>query len=201
MKIATAEEIGIKSSCVNKFLDVLEKNNIRMHSFLLMRNGKIGAEGYWSPYTKDTPHRMYSVTKTFVGTAIGVLADEGKISLDDKIVDFFPDLVPDNVHTYIKEATVRNLLTMCTMYSKPTYNYGDDKWLASYFSATPDHPAGTVFNYDSAGSYVLGAIVKRVTGKAFDEYLMEKILLKLGYDSHRRCLKGPDGEYVNPGLD
>ena len=194
MKITTAEEIGIKSSCVNKFLDVLENNNIRMHSFLLMRDGKIGAEGYWKPYTEETTHRMYSVTKSFVGTAIGALADEGKISLDDKIVKFFPDLVSDNVHPYIKEATIRNLLMMCTMYSKPTYNFGENNWLESYFTAEPDHPAGTVFNYDSSGSYVLSAIVKRVTGKPFDEYLMEKILLKLGYEPSRKCIKGPDGE-------
>lgn len=194
MKIVTAEEIGIKSSYVENFLDVLENNNIRMHSFLLMRDGKIGAEGYWKPYTAETTHRMYSVTKSFVATAIGVLVDEGKITLDDKIVKFFPDLVPDNVHPYIKEATIRNLLTMRTMYSKPTYDFSNNNWLESYFIAEPDHPAGTVFNYDSSGSYVLGAIVKRVTGKAFDEYLMEKILVKIGYDTSRRCLKGPDGE-------
>lgn len=194
MKMSTPEEIGLKSSHVENFLDVLEKNNIRMHSFLIMRDGKIGAEGYWKPYTADTPHRMYSVTKSFVATAIGALADEGKISLDDKVVKFFPDLVPEDVHPYTKEATIRNLLMMSTMHSKSTYDFGMENWLESYFITAPDHPAGTVYNYDSCGSYTMGAIVRRVTGKNFDEYLMEKMLSKLGYDPSRRCLQGPDGE-------
>jgi len=201
IRILTAEEIGLKSEYVENFLDNLEKNRVHMHSFLIMRDGKIGAEGYWYPYTKDTTHRMYSVTKSFVAVAIGLLADEGKISLDDKVVSFFPDLVPENVHPYIADATIKNLLTMSTMYSKSTYDIDMSEWLKSYFTSKPDHPPGTMYFYDSCGSYTLGAVVKRVTGKFFDEYLDEKIFRKLGFAPGRYCLTGPDGErWAGSGL-
>lgn len=191
----TAEEIGLHSEDVLNFINEIESNHLCLHGFMLMRNGKIGAEGYWKPVTQDEPHRMYSVTKSFVAAAIGVLADEGKISLDDKIIKFFPDLIPEGgVHPYLEETTVRNLLMMSTPYSKSTYNIHMKEWLESYFTSTPDHPAGTVFLYDSCGSYVLGAIVKRVTGKDFNEYLKEKVLLEIGFSKDRKCLEGPDGE-------
>jgi len=194
MEFKTAESIGIKSEYIERFLDVIEENNIPLHSFMFMKDGVVGAEGYWKPFKADMPHRMYSVTKSFTAMAIGVLADEGKISLDDKIIKFFPDLVLDDVHPYIAETTIKNLLMMSTAYSKSTYSIKMKDWLKSYFTSIPDHPAGTIFNYDSCGSYVLGAIVKRVTGKPFMEYLGEKVLESIGFEKGRRCLEGPDGE-------
>ena len=202
LKKVTAEEIGIKSEYVQEFLDELERHQLCMHGFLLMRHEKIGAEGYWKPMTQEEPHRMYSATKSFVAAAIGVLADEGKISLDDRIIDYFPDLLPkEGPHPYLACTTIRNLLMMSTCYTKSTYDINMTDWLKSYFNAIPDHPSGTIFNYDSCGTYVLGALVKRVTGQDFLEYLMEKVLLKIGFSSERKCLEGPDGElWAGSGL-
>jgi len=195
MKKVTAEEIGIHSRYVLAFIEEVERKQLCMHGFILIRNGCIGAEGYWKPVTQEEPHRIYSATKTFVAAAIGVLADEGKITLDDKVVDYFPDLLPEEgAHPYLARATIRNLLMMATCYRLPTYDFGMEEWLKSYFHAEPDHLPGLVFNYDSCGSYVLGALVKRVTGKTFLEYLMEKVLLKIGFSPDRKCLEGPDGE-------
>jgi len=201
-KQVTAEEIGIRSQYVLDMIDELEENQLCMHGFLLMRNGVIGAEGYWKPVTQDEPHRMYSATKTFVAAAIGVLADEGKISLDDRVVDSFPDLLPEGgAHPWLARATIRNLLMMSTCYSRPTYDIDIKDWLKSYFHAKPDHLPGMLFHYDSCGSYVLGALVKRVAGKDFWEYLKEKVLLKIGFAPERKCLEGPDGElWAGSGL-
>lgn len=202
MKKVTAEEIGIKSEYVYEFIDELERNQLCMHGFLLMRDGMIGAEGYWKPMTQEMPHRMYSATKSFVSAAIGVLADEGRISLDDRIIDYFPDLLPkEGPHPYLECTTIRNLLMMSSCYSYSTYNIKMKDWLKSYFNSVPDHPSGMIFSYDSCGTYVLAALVKRVTGQDFLEYLMEKVLLKIGFSSERKCLEGPDGElWAGSGL-
>lgn len=198
----TPEEVGLHSEDIRAFLDEMEENQICLHGFVLLRHGKLAAEGYWKPMTGETTHRMYSATKTFVGAAIGLLADEGKITLDDPIVQYFPDLLPEKgAHPYLAKTTIRNLLMMSTCYSKSTYWIENEDWLASYFYSQPDHPSGTLFHYDSCGSYVLGALVKRVTGKNFVEYLKEKVLLKLGFAPERRCLLGPDGElWAGSGL-
>lgn len=202
MKKATAEEIGIKSQYVQELIDELEASQLCMHGFLLMRGDMIGAEGYWKPVTREEPHRMYSATKSFVAAAIGVLADEGKITLDDRIIDYFPDLLPEEgVHPYLERATVRNLLMMATCYSRSTYDISMKEWLKSFFHAEPDHLPGMLFHYDSCGTYVLGALVKRVTGQNFMDYLMEKVLLKIGFSPDRKCLEGPDGElWAGSGL-
>lgn len=74
-----------------------------MHSFSLMRHDTLIAEGYYAPYQKDTPHRMFSISKSFTSIAIGLLEAEGKLSLDDPIVSYFPDKIPANVHPWIRD--------------------------------------------------------------------------------------------------
>ena len=85
--LTTPENVGIASESVIRFIEKLEKRGARTHGILMMRNGKIFAEGYWKPFHKDFCHRMYSQTKSIVGIAIGLLEEEGKLALDDKIVD------------------------------------------------------------------------------------------------------------------
>ena len=86
----TPEEAGIKSRNVKKYLDLLDRRDIPMHSVLMIKGDRLFCEAYYAPFNKDTIHRMYSQTKSFVAMAIGFLIDEGKLKLDDKIADFFP---------------------------------------------------------------------------------------------------------------
>ena len=88
---ATPEEVGIDSQWLMNFCKRLEEQQLPLHSALIMRHGKVCMETYYKPYTRDTLHRMFSVTKSFVSLGIGLLEAEGKLSLDDKIVDFFPE--------------------------------------------------------------------------------------------------------------
>ena len=88
---ATPESVGISSRQIQKYLELLEKNRITTHDLLIARGDKIVFETYWAPFHKDYLHRMYSVTKSFIAIAIGFLVQEGKLSLDDKLVDFFPE--------------------------------------------------------------------------------------------------------------
>ena len=117
------ESVGIPSRCLLKFLERLQKKQIPMHSFLLMRHDTLIAEGYYAPYQKDTLHRMFSISKSFTSIAIGLLEAEGKLSLDDPIVRYFPDKVPSNVHPWIAEMTIRDMLMMRTCHASTTYKH------------------------------------------------------------------------------
>lgn len=188
------EEVGISSGSVLRFLKKLEERGLSMHSVILARGNKIFAEYYWEPFNVQSLHRMYSVTKSFVGIAVSQLAAEGKLSLDDKIVDWFPESQPSEIHEYFARQTVRNMLTMQTCVCNHFW-LGDrpaDR-VKHYFELKPCRPPGTAFYYDSEGSFVLGALVEKITGKSFLEYLREKCLDKIGFSKNAYCLKCPGG--------
>ncbi len=191
----TPEKLGVSSKWIGRFLDRLEEKKICMHSFLMLRKGKIIAEGYWKPFDKDYLHRMYSVSKTFVSAAIGILADQGKISLEDKIVAYFPDKLPGGeLHPFVKEMNIRDLLMMATPYScGTTYKFTDKDWAWTFFNEKDVHPAGTVFYYDTSGTYILNVIVERVTGKPFLEFLKDHMLREIGFSENAWCIKAPEG--------
>ena len=188
------ESLGISSAGIEKFIDKLEKYGLTMHSVMIMRHGKIAAEGYYKPFDADFKHRMYSISKTFTSLAVGMLCDRGLVSLDDKIMKFFPDMEKHSVHPYIAETTVRDLLTMSTPFSDCSYLLSPGKeWTESFFTTKPQKPAGTVFLYDTSGTYILDVIVERITGKTFLQYIMDNGLCDLGFSEDAWCVKAPDG--------
>lgn len=190
---ATPEQVGVSSLWIEKFLDRLEQRGIMMHSVMMLRHGLVFAEGYYAPFRQQDKHRMYSISKSFVATAIGMLVDEGRMQLSDKVVSFFPDKVPANAHPYILDMTVRDLLRMATPYSRVTYEGDTEDWTKTFFTSKPDHPPGTVFNYDTSGSHVLTAIVETVAGMPLLDYLRDKGLGALGFSSDAWCVKAPEG--------
>ena len=186
---------------LDEFNERLKKRRVRLHGCVLMQNREIIGEVYNPPYNASTPHRMYSATKSVVSIAIGRLIGEGKLSLDDKIVDLFADKFDTSqAHPLVKEVTLRNALMMQTAYSKPTYGAGNKDWLESYFRAMPTHPPGTLWFYDSSGSYMLGALVKHISGKSLCEYL-RPVFDEIEVSKDIYCLEGPDGEaWAGSGL-
>ena len=187
------EKAGVSSDDIAAFIDDLEKNGMFMHSILLIRKGKVLAEGYYSPFKKDELHRAYSISKTFTATAIALLCEEGRLSLSDKVYKFFPDKCPDDLHPYIKDVTVRDLLMMSTPFEGSTYRTTDKDWAWTFFNTKPSHPAGTVFRYDTSGTYILSTIVERMTKKTYLEYLKDKFLRDMGFSENAWCIKAPEG--------
>ncbi|MBR6790692.1 MAG: serine hydrolase [Oscillospiraceae bacterium] len=180
------------------FLNQVEKEGVHLHSFAMLKGDEVFAEAYRPPFHEGWLHRMYSVSKTFVSMAIGALAGEKRISLSDRVVRFFPDYCHEDMHPYLKETTIRDLLMMSTPFAVPSYGWRmstekEKDWVWTFFHAPVDHPAGTIFNYDTAGTYMLCAIVERVTGKDFLTYLKEKALLKTGFSADSWCVKAPEG--------
>ncbi|MGI6561071.1 MAG: serine hydrolase domain-containing protein [Clostridia bacterium] len=187
------ESVGIPSKAVLEFLEGIDRDRTCMHGFLLVRHGLIAAEGYWAPYHKDSMHRMYSVSKSFVSLAIGLMIDEGKLSLNDPVSKFLPDKCPENLHPYTAQATVRDLLMMATQNPRNSYGRGDKDWAATFFHMNPTHPSGTIFSYDTAATVVLNTIVERISGMPFLEYMRPKLLDPIGFTKEAWCIKTPEG--------
>jgi len=179
---------------VCEFLKRMQKAGINFHSILMLRGNDVVFEKYIHPFHKDMPHRMYSVTKSFVSIAVGCLVDEGKLSLDDPIIRYFEDKLPETVSPLLEKQTVRDMLMMATCF------VGSNWFLPEvtdrtrfYFAQTPNRPSGTLFNYDSTGSYILGVLVERVSGMSLLDYLKIKVLNRIGGFENAEILKTNDG--------
>lgn len=189
------EEISIPSEVIVNFIKNLEKNNVNIHSFIMLYEDKIFAEGYYKGFNVDTKHRMYSVGKSFTSIAIGLLQNEGKIKITDNICDYFTDKLPkEGVHPYIKQTTIKNMLMMETPHKSTTYKrYNSDDWVKSFFDVDPSYAPGTIFSYDTSSTHVLSALVERVSNKSLIDYLREKILDYLNFSIESEFLKDPMG--------
>lgn len=188
------QDVGISEQWIRRFLQIIKEKKICMHSMLMMHKGKVIFEEYASPYTKDSLQRMYSVSKSFTALAVGILADDHIISLDDKIVDYFPDMVDESCHPYIKETTIRQLLTMSGPFGTlKGFNRDNSQWTKSYFQKKPDYPSGTLFYYDTSGTRVLTAMVERLVHKNLMDFLKDRVFRELGFSENVWCIKTPDG--------
>ncbi len=187
------EKAGISSEKIGQFVNLMNSYNINTHSFIMARGNDIFAESYYEPYNKDTLHRMYSVSKSFVAIAVGLAEQEGLLSLDDKFLDYFPEYINENIDDKYRETTIRDMLTMRSCMAKYANWWGGDDRAKAYFSVTSNQVSNTNFFYDSAGSFMLGCIVEKVTGKLFLDYLKEKVLLEIGFSEKSYCLLAPGG--------
>ncbi len=189
------DEAGVSSRSLCRFFETLDSMPFDMHSVIMIRHGKVLLETYYEPFSCDTLHRMFSVTKSFVALAIGHLAYEGKINLDDKITSYFPEYPTE--YDYTKKTTIRNMLMMRSPHEKTTYKIDVSKnWVESYFTTEPTHLPGTVFSYDTSASHVLAALVEKITGMALVDYLRTSYLSEIGFSNEAYCLKDPFGVSV-----
>ena len=187
------ESLGIPSQAILNFLQRIDAERIGMHGFLLVRRNSIAAEGYWAPWSAERKHRMYSVSKSFVALAVGMMADEGKFTLDDRVAEYFPDKVPEKLHPWLAASTVRDLLMMSTPHSTTSYTRSDPDWVWTFFNRMPSHPPGTIFSYDTAATVVLTAMVERLAGMPFLAYMRPRFLDRIGFSADAWCVRTPEG--------
>lgn len=177
---ATPESLGISSLNILRFLDDLNTSGAEIHSFLLLRHDKVAAEGWWSPYNRHTPHVLYSMSKSITSTAVGFAVDEGLLALDDTIGQFFPEIPKSKKSS---ELTVRQLLTMKTDKNISFLQEKEEHdWVAQFFKAGFLCEPGKKFNYISENSYMLSAIVTRLTGQCITDYLTPRLFEPLGIE-------------------
>src|SRR5690606_18509760 len=108
---STPEEQGVLSDAINNFLESIEKSKIEFHSIMIVRGGHVIAEGWWKPYASKYKQQLYSLSKSFISTAIGFAVDEGLLTLDAKVISFFPDDLPEELSDNLKALKVEHLLT------------------------------------------------------------------------------------------
>src|SRR6266849_5882109 len=111
---STPERQGISSSDILDFVDTADRQIDQMNSFMFVRHGYVVAEGWWGPYDAATPHILYSLSKSFTSSAVGLAIGEGKLSLDDEVLKFFPADAPAEPSANLKAMRVRDLLRMAT---------------------------------------------------------------------------------------
>lgn len=191
--------ISLLKEKTEEFKQKISAGRVTLHGFMLIHKDKVIAEEYYAPFNEKSLHRMFSVSKSFTSLAIGLLCDEGKLSLEDKICKYFPEKLPkDRVHPWLEEMTIRQMLTMTTCYAATTYKRYDSKdWTESFFRIKPDHPAGTLFSYDTSSSHTLAALTEKLTGMKMLDYLRAKAFDKIGFSKEAYIM--PDEMGVSQG--
>ena len=109
---ATPESQGVSSPALLAFIEALDAGVDTMNSVIVVRHGQVIAEGWWAPYSADTRHSMFSLSKSFTSTAVGLAINEGKLNLDDEVMKFFPGDVPEKPSDNLKAMRLRDLLIM-----------------------------------------------------------------------------------------
>lgn len=179
------EAQGVSSEAIINFLDAASGSKHEFHSFMLLRHGKVVAEAWWNPYRNDLKHTMYSVSKSFTATAVGFAVAEKKLSVDDKVISFFPDDLPNPVSPNLAELRVKDLLSMSVGHqTDPTFAVASqhDDWIKAFLKTPVVHKPGTKFVYNSVATFMLSAIVQKVTGQKILDYLTPRLFKPLGIE-------------------
>ena len=182
----TPEEAGISSAVAEQLFRAVEKDvdTLGVHAMMLIRDGKVFAEGYWAPYRPNLPHMLYSASKSIVSTAIGFAYDEGLIDLDRRLDDIFTELPPSS-NKWARLMTVRHLLTMSTgIRFNEIGSMLDRDWVKMFMESVPKFEPGTQFEYNSLNTYMLAAVLRRVTGQGLTEYLIPRLYEPLGITNY-----------------
>ncbi len=177
---STPENEGVSSSQIIDFLNAVDTGRVELHSFMFIRHGKVIAEGWWNPYGFDKKHIMFSASKTFTATAVGLAVSENRLKITDKVASFFPYSLPDSISNFMKDLTVQNLLTMSVGQDPEPRAMGTaGDWMNVFLSSAPIHKPGTIFKYNNMATFMLSAIVQQVTGQTVFDYLQTRIFKPL----------------------
>lgn len=195
---STPEAEGVSSEAILRFVEAAEKgDNGEIHSFMFLRHGKVIAEGWWNPYRSDLKHNLYSLSKSFTSTAVGFAVTEKRLALNDKAISFFPEELPDTITPYLSELTVKDLLTMSVGQDRdPTFAVtgSECSWVQTFLSTPIVNEPGSKFLYNSIASYMLSAIIQKVTGEKIIDYLTPRLFEPLG-------IEGIDWEQSPQGIN
>lgn len=195
MKISTPEAQGISSKALERFVDKLKEQKLPVHSILMARHGHMIMEAYYQPYDKEKLHRMFSETKSYTSLGIGLLVSDGVIRLEDKICQYFPEYLPGEVHPWLEEMTIKDMLRMETCHNMTTYEKTSttENWVRSFFQTVPTHRPGQIFMYDTSASHTLCALVEKLTGQKLLDFLKDRILRQIGFSEESYIMEDPFG--------
>ena len=181
---ATPESQGVSSASILEFIRIVDSQVDAMHSCMLLRHGHVIAEAWWAPYQASDPHVLYSLSKSFTSTAVGIAIDEGKLSLDDSVLSFFPEARPPRPSANLRNMRVRDLLCMSTGQHNDAIRSlrlrDGDATVKAFLELPVAHKPGTHFVYNTPATYVCSAIVQKVSGEKLIDYLGPRLFEPLG---------------------
>ena len=178
----TPESVGVDSSEITAFINEINEKKLGLQSFTVVRHDKVCAQGFFTPYNAESPHVLYSMSKSVTSTAIGFAVAEGLINLNDRVVSFFPEYNMSK-RPFNRMLTIRMLLTM---HSDKLITVLDEKehkdWVSNFLGASFMLPPNSKFNYVSENTFMLSAIISKVTGMSMVDYLYPRIFEPLGIE-------------------
>ncbi len=181
---STPEAQGISAAAISDFVEVADKTIHDIHSLMIMRHGAVVTEGWWHPFEEERNHVLFSLSKSFTSSAIGLAVDEGLLTVNDPVIGFFPDDLPATVSDNLASMTVHHLLAMYTGHSEDTTGYlrssADGNWVKAFLAQPATYPPGSYFLYNTGATYMLSAIVQKLTGQTLIDYLTPRLFAPLG---------------------
>lgn len=180
---STPEEQGVSSAAISRFIEQSAGKLDELHSFMLVRHGHVIAEGWWAPYAANEQHVMFSLSKSFTSTAVGLAVAEGRLSIDDPVLKFFPDEAPASPSQNLKAMRVRDLLTMSTGHHNEDisgFPYNTADAVKTFLALPVAHKPGTHFVYNTPATFMQSAIVTKLTGQSVLDYLQPRLFGPLG---------------------
>ncbi|MDF2936426.1 MAG: hypothetical protein K0Q90_1799 [Paenibacillaceae bacterium] len=176
---AKPEEVGINSKGIEQFIGLIRERRVALHSFMLLRHGKVAAEGYFAPFDRNRLHPIFSISKSVTSAAVGIAIGEGRFGLQDKAVELLSRHVQGDIHPYTAKLTVEHLLKMTTVYHKAPSSETSN-WVRTYLTSKPERPPGFLFAYDTSGTNLLCAIIQETTGMTVHEFLQPRLFDAIG---------------------
>jgi CubicO group peptidase (beta-lactamase class C family) len=182
---STPTEQGVDPAAILSFLDALEQRpDIEMHSLMLVRHGRVVAEGWWAPYSAGRPHLIYSLSKSFTSTAAAFAQAEGLLDLDDTVISHFPEFAADITDPRSRSMKVRHVASMASGHTRETLDEAlqrdGEEPVRGFLLIPPDRDPGTVFAYNQPCTYTLASIVQRNAGMSLTRYLRPRLFDPLG---------------------
>lgn len=183
---STPEAEKVSSAGISNYMKAVKESAQDLHSLMIVRHGKVVFETWLGDNAANKNHILNSVSKTFTATAVGFAVTENRLKVTDKVISFFSDKLPKEISPYLKELEVRHLLTMSVGQNVELVNKIREKkdadWMESILATPFESKPGTVFDYNSLATYMLSAIVQKVTGQKVIDYLEPRLFQPLGIE-------------------
>lgn len=179
--VNTPEEAGISSRGLLNYLDAVAKTpEVEHHAIMVLRHGKLAATMNFAPYDNQTPHMLFSLSKSFTSAAAGFAVQEGLLRWDTKVLDILADKAPENPSDWLGQITLSHLLMMGSGLDPKSDEVGGEDWARAVLACECTHEPGTHFHYNSHGTYLVSCMVQRVTGMTVRDYLLPRLFEPLG---------------------
>ncbi|MBR6030288.1 MAG: serine hydrolase [Clostridia bacterium] len=190
--VTTPEAVGVSSGGILRFLGDMREQHLHLHSLLILRHGQELARCAFAPWNAEDRHMLFSLSKSFTSTAVGFAVQDGLLTVEDRLVDFFPELLPSPPCENTQKMRIRHLLTMNTGHEIEPMRTGSS-WEETFLRTYVPREPGTHFLYNTFATYMLSAVLQKVTGRKLLSYLREKLMDPLGMSPDIWFEESPSG--------